>query len=73
MNYFRESNYIGLNTCVKKLVLCMYYPNEGHICSTIIRALGTGEGQAPLEFRFYRVKFFKMGKISSFVSVGPTK
>ena len=49
----------------------MYYPNEGHICSTIIRALGTGEGQAPLEFRFYRVKFFKMGKISFFVLVPP--
>ena len=49
----------------------MYYPNEGHICSTIIRALGTGEGQAPLEFRFYRVKFFKMGKISFFILFGP--
>ena len=37
----------------------------------MLRGLGTGGGQAPLELRFYRVKIFKIGKISFFVLLGP--
>ena len=32
---------------------------------------GAGGARAPLELRFYRVKIFKMGKISFFYYSGP--
>ena len=32
---------------------------------------GAGGAWAPLELKFYRVKFFKIGKISFFVLLGP--
>ena len=42
--------------------------------SSMPRGLGTGGAggaRAPLELRFYRVKIFKIGKISFFVLLGP--